>query len=143
MLDETDVDQIKDESAETAYQILHHQVPALVPPFPEGSRTLDLVITSPSPQSQPQQSGSSSTPHHTGREMLLEQQNIPEDLPDTTAGHSASSHSNRGMLQQRHSSPDPQTHAAAAGRRRSVFLTRFQVHDSLKMADASGDVLSG
>ncbi|MCI4387860.1 hypothetical protein PGIGA_G00078800, partial [Pangasianodon gigas] len=126
-LDDTEADQINDESAETTYHVVHHQVPPSVPPSPEGSRTLDLVVSSekpthPSPsQNQPQQSGSSPSPCRAVREMLLQQRNVPEDHPDTNAGHSASPQTVREILHQRQKTPDPQRHNATAGSRKFVI----------------------
>ncbi|XP_017342196.1 BEN domain-containing protein 2 [Ictalurus punctatus] len=111
-------DQINDESAET-YHVLHHLVPPSVPPSPEGSRTLRLVVTSekptdpsPSPQNQPQQSGSTSRPRGAVRKMLLEQRKVPEDHPNTNTGHSASPQTVKEVFHHRRKSPDPQTHNA-------------------------------
>lgn len=117
MLEDTETEQVNDESAETTYHILHHQVPPSVPPSPEGSRTLDLVVTSekpsrssPSPQIQSQQSGSTSKSCRTVRGR-----NVAEDHPDTDTGLTASPQTVREILQQQRKSPDRQTHDAAAG----------------------------
>ncbi|XP_026995543.1 BEN domain-containing protein 2 [Tachysurus fulvidraco] len=122
MLDDTEVDQINDES----YHVLHHQVPPSVPPSPEGSRTLDLIVTSeipnsPSSKNDPQQSGSISTACRGVRDVFLEQQNIAEDHPETNAGHSSSPQTVRKILQQHQKSPDPQTHGGTAGSRKFVI----------------------
>lgn len=128
-LDDTETDQINDESAEMTYRVVHYQGPPSVPPSPEGSRTLNLVTSekpthpSPSPQNQPQQSDSTSIPCRTVREMLLQQRNIPDDHADTNAGHSACPQTMREVLQQCRQSPDPQTHNATTG----TFLERFFV----------------
>ncbi|XP_017342193.1 BEN domain-containing protein 2 [Ictalurus punctatus] len=120
-------DQINDESAET-YHVLHHLVPPSVPPSPEGSRTLRLVVTSekptdpsPSPQNQPQQSGSTSRPRGAVRKMLLEQRKVPEDHPDTNTGHSASPQTVKEVLHRRRKNPNPQTHNATVGSRKFVI----------------------
>ncbi|XP_060793776.1 BEN domain-containing protein 2-like [Neoarius graeffei] len=118
-LDDPETNQINDESAETAYHVVHYQGPPSVPPSPEGSRTLNLVTSekpthpSPAPQNKPQQSDSTSTPCRTVREMLLQQRNVPEDHADTNAGHATSPQTMTEILQQCRKSPDPQTHNAA------------------------------
>lgn len=129
MLDDTEIDQINDESPETTYHVLHRQVPPSVPPSPEGSRTLELFVTSEIPtspsQNQPQQSGSTPTACRAVKEVLLVQQNIAEDHPDTNAGLSASPQTVRKLIQQRRKNPDPQTHGENAGKAQhsSVFFT--------------------
>lgn len=115
MLEDTELDQINDESAETAYHVLHHQVPPSVPPSPEGSRTLDLVITSENPthpSASPQRSGSTSMTCRPVREIVFQQGNIAEDHSDTNAGLSASPQTVTGILQRHRKSPDPQKHTA-------------------------------
>ncbi|KAI5609263.1 hypothetical protein C0J50_6265 [Silurus asotus] len=114
-LDDTETVQINDESAETTYHVLHHQGPLSVPPSPEGSRTLKLVISSEtptcssaSPQSQTQQSASTTTPRRAVREMLFQQRNLSKDHPNTDAVLAASPQTMRKILQQHRKNPDPQ-----------------------------------
>ncbi|KAI5096220.1 hypothetical protein C0J45_14650 [Silurus meridionalis] len=127
-LDDTETVQINDESAETTYHVLHHQGPLSVPPSPEGSRTLKLVISSEtptcssvSPQSQTQQSTSTTTPGRAVREMLFQQRNVSKDHPNTDAGHAASPQTMRKILQQHRKNPDPQRHNVNTGSRKFVI----------------------
>ncbi|KAM9444825.1 BEN domain-containing protein 2 [Clarias gariepinus] len=127
MLDDTEAEQIHDESAETTYHVLQHEGPPSVPPSPEGSRTLNIIVTSenparssPSPQSQPRQSGSPSMPCRTVRKMLLKQQDVAEDDSHVNSGHS--SKNAKEVLHQHQKSADPQTYnTSAAGSRRFII----------------------
>lgn len=120
MLDDTEAEQIHNESAETTYHVLQHEGPPSVPPSPEGSRTLNIIVTSenparssPSPQSQPRQSGSPSTPCRTVRKMLLKQRDVAEDDSHVNSGHS--SKNAKEVLHQHQKSTDPQTYNVSAG----------------------------
>lgn len=121
MLNETETEQINDQSAELPYCLLHHQAPPSVPPFPEGTRTEVFVVNSdkptlpsPSPQNQPRQSSSTSTSHRPVRKMLVQQQDVSEDHLNTNAVHEESPQTVREVLQLR-KIPDPQTHHTTAG----------------------------
>ncbi|TTI46069.1 BEN domain-containing protein 2 [Bagarius yarrelli] len=126
MIDDTEIDPTNNATDETTFHVFNHPVPPSVPPSPEGSRTLDLVISSeipscPSPQNPPPLSNSILASRHTVRDVLLEQQDVVEDHPDTNAGHSASPQTARKNFQRHQKFPVPQAQRVTKENRKFII----------------------